>query len=144
MNHPKRLVELYRAFYRADKMYNPSARKSIQPLFLANEVICTSISTMRDPDFLRDAVAGRIAKLMAQIRGGGDALGRWVCSSRSEEREAILAFADYLVSEVFYNSFSGDIGKYSGKQRGYLEDTCEFIYRSLQDQENKEKETVSK
>jgi hypothetical protein len=48
------------------------------------------------------------------------------------------AFSRGSVKEVFYESFNGDIGRFAGKQRGYLEDACEFIYRIMQDAENKQ------
>lgn len=136
MGHPERLVELYRTFYRADKDYQPSARKCIQPLYEANEIICRSDST-RTTEVLRDAIAGRVAKLMQQIHAS-TALGRWVLQG-AEERQAILDFANYLVNEVFYGTFSQDLGRFAGKQRGYLEDACEFIYRRMQDEENAQK-----
>lgn len=136
MNHPQRLVDLYRAFYRADKAYQPSARKCIQPLYEAFDIICRSDSSMRSAEFLSGAVAGRISKLMEQIHAGNGALGRWVLTDRAAERQAILMFSRYLVVDVFYGSFNGDLGRFAGKQRGYLEDTCEFIYRTMQDSEN--------
>ena len=138
MGHPERLVELYRTFYKADKNYNPSARKCIQPLYEANEIICASDST-RSADYLIDAIAGRIAKLMQQVHGN-TALGRWILQG-AEERQAILEFATYLVNEVFYGAFGGDLGRFAGKQRGYLEDACEFLYRLKQDQENAQRLT---
>lgn len=136
MGHPERLVELYRAFYRADKNYQPSTRKCIQPLYEANEIICCSDST-RTSEALRDAIAGRIAKLMRQIHNN-TALGHWVLQD-AEERQAILEFATYLVNEVFYGCFNGDLGRFAGKQRGYLEGACEFLYRVNQDKENARK-----
>lgn len=138
MSYPQKLVELYRAFYRADKNYNPSARKSIQPLYEANEIICRSDSSMRSPDVLAEAIAGRLLKLMRQIHGSGGALGRWVIENPEQERQAILEFANYLVNNVFYAQFGGEIGRFSGRQRGYLEDTCEFLYRVEQDKQNAE------
>jgi CRISPR-associated protein Csc3 len=138
MGHPEQLVKLYRAFYRANRDYQPSARKCIQPLYEANEIICRSNST-HTPESLRDMIAGRVAKLMQQIHAS-TALGQWVLQG-SEERQAILEFANYLVDEVFYESFNGDLGRFAGKQRGYLEDACEFIYRTMQDAENAQKPT---
>lgn len=138
MGHPERLVELYRVFYKADKDYQPSARKCIQPLYEANEIICRSDSS-HTPVVLRYAIAGRVNKLMQQIHSN-TALGRWVLQGAAE-RQAILEFADYLINEVFYGSFNGDLGRFAGKQRGYLEDACEFIYRTMQDAENAQKTT---
>lgn len=143
MNHPQRLVELYRAFYRADKAYQPSAKKCIQPLYEACDIICRSDSSLRSPDMLSEMIAGRISKIMEQIHAGSGSLGRWIISDREQERQAILDFAQYLVVEVFYGSFNGDTGRFAGKQRGYLEDTCEFIYRTMQDDENKQAQVAS-
>lgn len=133
MKHPEKLVELYTKFYKADKDYQPSARKCIQPLYEANEIICRSQST-RTPETLRDEIAGRIAKLMQQIHSS-TALGRYVLQGAGE-RQAILEFSSYLVNDVFYGTFNGDLGRFAGKQRGYLEDACEFLYRLKQDKEN--------
>lgn len=137
-NHPKKLVELYRAFYRADKYYNPSSTKCVQPVYESCDVICRADPAMRSPEMLVDAIAGRLGKLMRQIHAGS-ALGKWVISDPEEERIAILEFAHYLVNDVFYRSFNGDLGRFMGKQRGYIEDTCEFLYRTAQDEENKVK-----
>ena len=141
MNHPQNLVNLYRA----DKDYQPSARKCVQPLYDACEIICRSDLALRSPEMLIDSIAGHIAKLMQQIHGsGGGALGRWVIPNLVQERQAILKFSTYLVHEVFYESFNGDLARFSGKQRGYLEDTCELLYRIAQDAENtKEKITLT-
>jgi CRISPR-associated protein Csc3 len=139
VNHPQKLVELYRKFYRADRLYQPSARKCVQPVYDGCEIICTADSTLRNPEMLTGAIAGRIQKLMDQLHSGNGALGRWVIPDRAEERQAVLEFAQYLVNEVFYKSFNGDVGRFMGKQRGYIEDTCEFLYRTAQDEENKAK-----
>jgi CRISPR-associated protein Csc3 len=141
MNHPQNLVLLYRKFYRANKDYNPSARKSIQPVYDGLEIICRSDKAMRNLEMLVDAVAGNVAKLMRQIHGGNTAgaAGKFVLGSQEKEREAILDFAKYLVEDVFYGTFKGDIGRLDGKQRGFIEDTCEFLYRVEQDKENKAK-----
>ena len=138
MNKIQKVVELYREFYRADKNYNPSARKSIQPVCEACDIIVRFEPSLRSPDTLSEAIAGRLSKLMNQIHAGNGALGKYVTTDRSIERQAILTFSKYLVEEVFYGSFAGDVGSFAGKQRGYLEDTCEFIYRVLQDTENTE------
>jgi CRISPR-associated protein Csc3 len=137
-NHPKELVELYRKFYRADRDYNPSATKCVQPVYDSCDIICRADPAIRSPEMLVEAIAGRLGKLMRQIHANG-ALGRWVISNPEEERVAILGFAQYLVNDVFYGSFNGDLGRFMGKQRGYIEDTCEFLYRIAQDEENKKK-----
>lgn len=140
INHPKKLVQLYRAFYRADSNYEISSRKAIQPLHEAINIICTCDSSIKNnPEILRDAIAGRLAKLMQQIHGQGiaGASGRYVINDSAEERKAILEFSWYLVNNVFYGAFNADLGRFAGKQRGYLENACELQYRLLQDGENK-------
>lgn len=136
VNHPQKLVELYRAFYRADKKHNPSARKTVQPVYDACEIICKFDSSVRSPEALVNAIAGEMNRLMRQVHAS-TALGYWVIPSPEQERIAILEFAQYLVNEVFYGSFGGDVARFMGRQRGYLENSCEFLYRLAQDEENK-------
>lgn len=138
MNYPQRLVDLYRKFWRADKKYNPSTVKVIQPLAEGCLIIEKTDIALRSPDFLVEAVAGRLLKLMRQVHGENiaGAKGRRMIGNPEEERQAILEFANYLVKDVFYGAFSGDLGRFAGKQRELLEDTCEFIYRLEQDKEN--------
>ena len=138
MNHPQNLVSLYRKFYRAStarKFHPSSARKLIQPLYEANEIICRVDVELRSAENLALAIAGHTAKLMQRIRSTSETLGYWVISDQAEERQAILRFAEYLVNEVFYKSFNGDVARFSGKQRGILEDTCEFLYKLADDVE---------
>jgi CRISPR-associated protein Csc3 len=130
------LVDLYRAFYKADKAYNTSARKCIQPVHEGLEIICTADVALNSPELLTNAIAGRLSKLMHQIHCGNGALGRWVITDPEEERQAILEFATALV-EVYTIDFNQDIGRLAGRQRGYIEDTCEYLYRLKQDSENK-------
>ena len=137
MNHPQKLVELYRRFYRAPHLYKKtsyglSARKAIQPLFEALDVICRVDSNSRDPDTLVQIICGKVASLMKRIRGGA-ALGFWVIPDIIGEHQAIQEFAEYVVVEVFYKAFGGDVGRLAGRQRGYLEDACDFLYRLEED-----------
>lgn len=141
-NHPQNLVNLYRAFYRADSDYRPSAKKCVQPLYDACEIICRSDSALRSPEMLIDLISGHTAKLMQQIHGEHGALGRWVIADLAAERQAIIEFATYLVQEVFYGSFNGDLARFIGKQRGYLENACEYLYRMAQDAENAARKQV--
>jgi CRISPR-associated protein Csc3 len=131
------LVDLYRAFYRADKTYQPSARKCIQPIYEGLEIICRADVALNSPELLTNAIAGRLSKLMYQIHCGNGALGRWVIANPEEERQAILKFATALV-DIYVVNFNQDVGRLGGKQRGYIEDTCEYLYRLKQDKENKE------
>lgn len=139
MNHPQNLVELYRKFYRAPNIYKrtsygPSARKSIQPVFDAFDILCRADSSQRNVDTLIQLIAGSISKLINRIRSN-TALGYWVIQDYAQEHQAILDFSQYVVKDIFYGSFNGDVGRFAGRQRGYLEDACEFLYRLEEDKE---------
>lgn len=135
INHPRRLVELYRKFYRAEFKPNSraSARGATKPFHLASQIIVNTDSTLKGQPLI-DAIAARIMKLMQQCHGN-TAEGYWVIADPSLERQAIIDFAEYLVVNVFEQSFNGDRARLQGRQLGYLEDACEFVYRLEQDKE---------
>ncbi len=76
---------------------------------------------------------------MQQCRNN-TASGRWVIANPAEERQAILRFSQYFVETIFYGLFKGDIARFAGRQQGFLEDTCEYLYRIAQDTENATKQ----
>ena len=135
LNHPKKLTELYRLFYRANKRYNPKANAVLKPIDIAKDTILNA-----DPSFqgesLVAAVAAEVFKLVERVHAS-TAEGRWVMSKRDEEREAILDFARYFVVEVFDKSFAGDRARLAGRQINLIRDTCEFLYRLEDDKENR-------
>lgn len=134
LNHPQKLTELYRKFYRANKQYNPKSNAVLKPIDIAAKTILEA-----DPSFqLVDAVAAEVFKLMQRVHNS-TAEGRWVFKNRDEEREAVLEFAKYFVEDVFYGSFRGDRARLAGKQINLIRDTCEFLYRLEDDRENREK-----
>jgi CRISPR-associated protein Csc3 len=139
LNHPKQLTELYRKFYRANKQYNPKANAVLKPIDIAGQTILKAESSVFHGEVLVQVVAAEICKLMDRVHSS-TAEGRWVFNGqkRDEEREAILAFAQYFVIEVFENSFKGDRARLAGRQLNLLRDTCEFLYRLEQDKENRE------
>ena len=51
--------------------------------------------------------------------------------------QAVLEFARYFVQEVFEKSFLRDRARLAGRQLSLLKDSCEFLYRLEQDQENR-------
>jgi CRISPR-associated protein Csc3 len=139
LNHPKKLTELYRKFYRANKQYNPKSNAVLKPIDVAAKTILEA-----DPSFdLVDAVAAEVFKLMQRVHNS-TAEGRWVFKKREDEREAILEFAKYFVEDVFYGSFRGDRARLAGKQINLIRDTCEFLYRLEDDKEIREKGKESK
>lgn len=137
LNHPQKLTELYRKFYRANKLYNPKSNAVLKPINEAKDVILNA-----DPSFQGEtlvfAVAAKINKLMDRVHAN-TAEGYWILKNREEEREAVLEFARYFVEEVFEKTFAGDRARLAGKQINLICDTCEFLYRLENDKEIKEK-----
>ncbi len=138
MNHPKELTRLYREFYRANKSYSPKANAVLKPVDEAANVILNADSCLCDQDTLVDLVAARVCKLMDRVRSS-TAEGRWVIHDREEERQKVYEFAQYFVLEVFTKGFKGDRARLAGKQINLIRDTCEFLYRLAQDQENQDR-----
>jgi CRISPR-associated protein Csc3 len=137
MNHPKELTERFRAFYRANKMYNPKANAILKPIEVASDTILKADNSVFTGETLVAVVAAEVNKLMDRVRAS-TAEGRWVISQREKERQAILDFARYFVEEVFEKSFSRDRARLAGRQLNLLKDTCEFLYRLEQDKENQD------
>jgi CRISPR-associated protein Csc3 len=139
LNNPKKLTELYRRFYRANKRYNPKSNAVLKPIDIASETILKAESSVFKGETLIAAVAAEVFKLMDRVHAS-TAEGRWVLSKREEERQAVLDFARYFVVEVFEKSFAGDRARLAGRQINLIRDTCEFLYRLEDDKDNKEKE----
>ncbi|MDB9519219.1 type I-D CRISPR-associated protein Cas10d/Csc3 [Roseofilum reptotaenium CS-1145] len=139
LNHPKKLTELYRQFYRANKRYNPKANAVLKPIDIASETILKAESAVFQGETLVFVVAAEIYKLMDRVHNS-TAEGRWVFKNREEERQKILEFAEYFVVEVFDKYFSGDRALLSGQPINLIRDTCEFLYRLADDKENQQYE----
>jgi CRISPR-associated protein Csc3 len=135
LNHPKKLTELYRRFYRAGKRYNPKSNAVLKPIDIAAETILKAELTVFQGETLVAAVAAEVFKLMDRVRAS-TAEGRWVISKREEERQATLDFAQYFVKDVFEGAFAGDRARLAGRQLNLIRDTCEFLYRLEDDKEN--------
>jgi len=136
LNHPKKLTQLYRRFYRANKRYNPKANAVLKPIDIAADVILKADISVFQGETLVAAVAAEVFKLMDRVHAS-TAEGRWVLSDRAEERQVVLDFARYFVTAVFEKSFAGDRSRLAGKQLNLIRDTCEFLYRLEQDTENR-------
>lgn len=137
LNHPKKLTELYREFYRANKSYSPKANAVLKPIDVAARTILDADTCIAKPEVLVSVVAAEIAKLMDRVHSS-TAEGRWVFSDREVERQKILEFAQYFVTDVFVGGFKGDRARLAGKQINLIRDTCEFLYRLDQDKENQD------
>ncbi|NJM66013.1 MAG: type I-D CRISPR-associated protein Cas10d/Csc3 [Acaryochloris sp. RU_4_1] len=137
LNHPQRLTDLYRQFYRANKRYNAKANAVLKPIDIAADTILKAESSMFHDDALVSVVAAEVFKLMDRVHAS-TAEGRWVVSDREKERQLVLDFARYFVIDVFEKAFAGDRARLAGRQLNLIRDTCEFLYRLDQDKENQE------
>lgn len=117
---PQRIVQLYRAFYRAEKQYNPERTNALKPLLLAIKIIRGSRSNGED---LVQEVAGRIAARLMQNRSG-TAKGRWVVSDLRLERQLILEFASFMVYNVLNEKFNGDKAPFFFQKRDWTNRRC--------------------
>ncbi len=135
LNHPKKLTELYREFYRANKRYNPKSNAVLKPIDIAADTVLKAETSMFHGDALVTVVAAEVFKLMDRVHAS-TAEGRWVISDREKERQAVLDFARYFVIDVFEKAFAGDRARLAGRQLNLIRDTCEFLYRLEQDREN--------
>lgn len=135
LNHPQKLTELYRRFYRANKRYNPKANAVLKPIDVAADVILKADLSMFQGETLIMTVAAEVFKLMDRVRGAR-AEGFTQMQNREDERQAILEFARYFVNDVFEQTFAGDRARLAGRQLNLIRDTCELIYRLEQDREN--------
>lgn len=135
LNHPKKLTELYRQFYRANKRYNPKANAVLKPIDIASKTILEADLSFQG-EVMVYMVAAEVFKLMDRVHAS-TAEGRWMFKNREEERQAILEFSQYFVVEVFEKSFAGDRARLAGRQINLIRDTCEFLYRLEDDKENR-------
>ena len=143
LNHPQKLTELYREFYKAKDFYRAKSNAILKPIDIAAETILKAESSVFHGDVLVAAVAAEIYKLMDRVHNR-TAEGRWVVSDREKERQLVLDFARYFVIDVFEKAFAGDRARLAGRQLNLIRDTCEFLYRLEQDKENqKAKENKS-
>lgn len=135
LNHPKKLTDLYRQFYRANKRYNAKANAVLKPIDIAADTILKAEVSMFHDEALVTVVAAEVFKLMDRVHNS-TAEGRWIVSDREKERQLVLDFARYFVIDVFEKAFSGDRARLAGRQLNLIRDTCEFLYRLEQDKEN--------
>lgn len=148
MNQIRQLTELYRRFYRAKSQF-AKANAILKPIDECADVILkVDKALMTDNESLTDLIAGRLAKLMNNVRRrtaeGKPTLayvdGKWKPALTSEEeRQAIYEFSKYFVEVIFQGSFKGDRARLAGTQLNLIRDTAEFIYRLADDEERKNK-----
>ena len=137
LNHPQKLTELYRQFYRASKSYNPKANAVLKPIDIASSTIL-KVDPSSQGEALVHVVAAEVCKLMDRVHSS-TAEGRWILKDREDERQKVLEFANYFVKDVFVETFKSDRARLAGRQINLIRDTCEFLYRLAQDQENRDR-----
>jgi hypothetical protein len=125
---PQHLVDLYRAFYRAEKRFNATNTDVLKPIYRAKEVVLKAPRNT-NPLELTQMVFGDLCNLMGQVRNG-TAKGRYVIHQREWEQQAILAFADFFVNHLLMETFGGDRSKMASKTGiGLIEDACSALFR---------------
>lgn len=148
MNQIRELTKFYRRFYRAKSQF-AKANAILKPIDECADVILkVDKALITDNESLTDLIAGRLAKLMNNVRRktaeGKPTLayvdGKWKPALTSEEeRQAIYQFSQYFVEVIFQGSFKGDRARLAGTQLNLIRDTAEFIYRLSDDEERKNK-----
>ena len=139
LNHPQRLTDLYRSFYRAKNKdrFKLKANAILKPIDIAADTLLKADLSGFEGSLV-NTVAAEVNKLMDRIHSK-TAEGRWVLKTREEERQVVLEFAQYFIVEVFEKSFAGDRARLAGRQLNLLRDTCEFLYRLEDDRENQQR-----
>lgn len=147
VNQMRELTRLYRRFYRAKSQY-AKANAVLKPIDEAADVILKfDKSLANNTESLTDIVAGRLSKLMNNVRRraaeGKPRLafvdGKWKPALNSEEeRQAIYDFAKYFVEVIFDGSLKGDRARLAGTQLNLIRDTCDYLYRLEDDKERRE------
>jgi CRISPR-associated protein Csc3 len=144
VNQLRELTQLYRRFYRAKSPYaKPNA--VLKPVDEAADVILKIDKTLvAEEQALIDVVAARIAKLMTNVRRrtaeGKPTLlcidGKWKPAlSLEEERQAVYEYATFFVKDLFLGTFKGDRARLAGTQLNLIRDTCDYLYRLIDDEE---------
>jgi CRISPR-associated protein Csc3 len=144
MSQLRELTQLYRKFYRAKSQYaKPNA--VLKPIDEAADAILKPDRALAsDTESLTEFVAGKLAKLMVNVRRkaaeGKPTLvfvdGKWRPALTSEqERQAVYEFAQFFVKEIFEGAFKGDRARLAGIQLNLIRDTCDYLYRLEDDLE---------
>lgn len=141
MNHPRKLTELYRRFYRA-KGFKSNA--ILKPIDFAADTILKADPRLftTDNGALTDAVAASLNKLLDRVLSGS-AEGFSPMKGAAERRLAVREFAEYFVNDLFIGALKGDAARLAGQQLNLLRDTCDTLYREMRDRERAEKHTAA-
>lgn len=141
MNHPRRLTELYRRFYRAKGFKSNAILKPID--FAADTILKADRSLFTtDSGALTDAVAASLNKLLDRVLSNS-AEGYSPMKGAEERRLAVREFAEYFVNDLFIGALKGDAARLAGQQLNVLRDTCDTLYREMGDRERAEKRALA-
>lgn len=129
MTKAQTLTNLYRRFYRTR---GSKSHAIVRPLSIAAEALLDADRRLFDDQTaLAEAVHGRLYVRIQQLFRENLAIKPQ--GVLPEEREAALAeFANYFVTEIFFNTFRGDLAALRGKQLNLLKNTCEVLYRTAE------------
>lgn len=135
MNYCQELVDRYSAFYRAEyrKGKGFSSHGCVKPLSLATEILLKNSHTSLDET--TDMISARLSGLMSQIHRG-TAEGRWVTGQN--EIDLIEEFVRFFVFDFFVKAMNSDRANLAGNRHRLIINTCEFLYRRLEDTLRKE------
>jgi CRISPR/Cas system-associated exonuclease Cas4 (RecB family) len=139
MNHPRRLTEMYRRFYRAKSQF-AKANAVLKPIDIAADAVLKADRALfaQDGGALVDVVCAELNALMQRVHRS-EAEGRWVFSNSEDERHAVREFAEVFVNDLFLVALRGDAARLAGTQLNLLRDTCDTLYREMDDTERAEK-----
>lgn len=133
MSHARELTTLYRQFYRVKGSY--SAHNVLRPLSLAAQVILEADPLLfGDEAALIEAVYGA---LQSRLEGAKDR-GQYYFpkgSTTASREQAMCAFADYFVRQVYVQALRSDKSALRGKQLNLLKNACEALYHALEAEE---------
>ncbi len=135
MSHARELTTLYRQFYRAKRRNSNSI---LRPLSIGAKTLLGADQRLFDnPEALEEVVFGELQRRVNKLQK--DNLAFFPKGSSYESREtAMRQFANYLVNQIFYGAFRGDVSALQGKQLNLLSSACEAIYRTESAKDNAE------
>lgn len=131
MSYARQLTELYRRFYRAERISKSNA--ILRPISIAADAILTANPQLfgvddNDASPLIEVVRGKLHSFIENV-SLGRADGRLPKGSNRESREAaILEFSTFFVETIFQQALGGNHAALRGKQLNLLKNACEVLY----------------
>lgn len=133
MSIARKLVTLYRGFYRADNFKNSNS--VLRPLNVVADAVLSASAIpgyRRDPELLGEIAYGELYKFMDRV-GKGLADGRYPKGISAADRDAAMRkFCAVFIEELFDKTYNGDAAALRGKPINLLKNACEVIYRQFQ------------